>query len=233
MFLNIKRILVITSFCSLFFVSCKAEAQQNVDVEQKDTNTVIEPQIQQETKKDLKLEQTDTTISMYWYNGGEKVLIKEFNNLQTYKKRYYTFSNHSIVGYLPKLNRQKIDNGERSGLLDEFELFFCNIENGEYQELGKGIGIDLHIKVTDNRQSRWIINASDKKAELFLLHETGEISKQIRFSITFRPEIIELEEIERDKIRVLFGILDKEEVFEIDFSTGIVTSFGEKETPTH
>lgn len=228
---TIKVFLII--LCFTLFISCSAKAQTVNEIElevKKVEETQSEPL--QVIEKDLKLIETGSTISLYWYEGKNESIVQEFNRIDSFKKRFYTFSNKSIVGYLPVRNPEIIVKNH-SDLNHEFELFYCNIDNGEIQSLNKNQGWSFNIVATDNKESRWIIIATNELADLFLLNENGKISKRVNFEITFRPDIIKFQEISENGAKVLFGILGKDAIYEIDFTNLSVHLLGEEVTVSH
>lgn len=215
--MNLKKIIGFCFLISILSISCTSKIDDVERKEEQHLTTFAKSSEPIAEKKDLRLRQTGSTISLFWYDGSNEKLVHEFNNIPNFRNRIYTFPNKSIVGYLPSVNPDTRIIAHND-LNHEFELFYCNSEDGSFHTLGNDRGWNFHIIPAEQSKFRWILNATDEKAELFLLEQNGEVSNGVNFTPTFWPDFVEIKETSSNYAIILFGMLGKEALYKIDFT---------------
>lgn len=198
----------------LFLISCSARAQTISEI------------------NSLDLEDDKLIISLFGTQDNGKKIIQEFSYIPFYQDLLYSFPNGSILGFLPskdvdlKIKRWNDFN-------HEFTLFYCDSKTGELRTLKKNNGWNFHIVDSQDLETRWIVIFQEGTAELFLMHEDGSISNKINIQISFNPDFVEFKEVNGSVGNLLFGVIDREAIYKIDFEKNTVQLIDDYATEAH
>lgn len=180
----------------------------------------------------LELNDNGSIITLYWKQDKEQKIIHDFTFIPSYKKHLYSFPDGSIVGFLPTKNMD-LKLKRWSDFNHDFTLFYCDSKTGEFKFLEKDIGWSFHILSSEKLESRWIVITKEGEAVLFLLHEDGNITNKINFSTSFYPDFVEFDELNKSTGKLLFGIIDREAIYKIDFKNNTAHIVDDYATEAH